>query len=331
MERQRFRLRGFTLVELLVVIAIIGILVSLLLPAVQSAREAARRMQCGNNLKQLGLAIHNYADTHKVFPCNANATEMTLPNPTNGFSFIAKTLPYFEQQTLHDKLNFSIKLSNPFSGTKLDPPPPNTNLFYVNTVIPSLLCPTDPTKAIRSDLARYWAWPAENFVGAVSGGGIGPAAVTCYMGFQGDSFDTNPPDAIFERSARASVTFAQILDGTSNVLMLGERSPSYSPWCAWSATNGVWISTRSGEKNATTGAPTGTPYHINAVRKLFPVPNSTEAGGIKYGAVSLHPGGIQVACADGSVHFLAETMDHMMYRDLALMGNASPAGGFQAP
>ncbi|MGE0755694.1 MAG: DUF1559 domain-containing protein [Pirellulaceae bacterium] len=330
MARQRLKVRGFTLVELLVVIAIIGILVSLLLPAVQSAREAARRMQCGNNLKQLALAIHNYADTHKVFPCNANASDPAA-TPTNGFSWISKTLPFFEQQTLHDKLNFSLKLSNPFNGTKLPAPPPNTNLFFVNTVIPSLLCPTDPTKAVRSDLARYWAWPAESFFGAVSGGGIGPAAVTCYMGFQGDSFDTTPPDAIFERSARGgSVTFAQVLDGTSNVLMLGERSPSYSPWCAWAATNGVWISTRSAEKNSN-GTPRGTPYHINAVRKLFPVPNSTEAGGIKYGAVSLHPGGIQVACADGSVHFLAETMDHMMYRDLALMGNASPPGGLQNP
>jgi prepilin-type N-terminal cleavage/methylation domain-containing protein len=325
------RKRGFTLVELLVVIAIIGILVSLLLPAVQSAREAARRMQCANNLKQLALAVHNYADTHKVFPTNANGADLPAFS-TNGFSFIAKTLPFFEQQTLHDKLDFNRKTTDPFSGTKITNPAPGTNLFFINSVIPSLLCPTDPTKAVRTDLAAYWSWPANNNIGAASGGGPGPAAVTCYMGFQGDYFDSNPPDGIFERSGvGGSVKFSQVIDGTSNVLMLGERSPSYSPWCAWAAGNGVWICTRSAAPNATTGNPGGNPFHINAVRKQFPTPNATEVGGIKYAAVSLHPGGIQVATADGSVHFLSETMDHLMYRNLAMMANGQPAGGLQEP
>ncbi|MFW6114306.1 MAG: DUF1559 domain-containing protein, partial [bacterium] len=96
---------GFTLVELLVVIAIIGILVALLLPAVQAAREAARRMQCANNLKQMGIALHNYHDTHKTFPLGSfNLREAW---PANGSNWRALILPFIEQQTVHDQLSFS--------------------------------------------------------------------------------------------------------------------------------------------------------------------------------------------------------------------------------
>ena len=112
--------RGFTLVELLVVIAIIGILVALLLPAVQAAREAARRMSCNNNLKQLALSAHNYHDTYKVFPSSANHRD-PAPRPSNGFSWIAKVLPFLEQGPLHDTLDFNRSLKN---GTPTDP---NTN------------------------------------------------------------------------------------------------------------------------------------------------------------------------------------------------------------
>ena len=301
--------RAFTLVELLVVIAIIGILVALLLPAVQSAREAARRSQCTNNLKQLGLAIHNYADTYKVFPTNANYRDPRPAMPTNGFSWIAKTLPYFEQGGLHAKLDFKVKLT---TGSPTDP---NTNFGVIQTVIPNLLCPTDPTMAVRKDLAAWWAWPAEpRPIGAASGGGPGPAAITCYMGYQGDWFDTDPPDGPFERSPNRAISFQQMIDGSTNVLTLGERSPSYSPWCAWSAGNGVWICTR---------------YPINQIRKTSPVPDPREVGGVKYGAISMHPGGVMVGMADASVHFMSETIDFAVYQQLGHMADGKPPGGFQ--
>ncbi len=304
---------GFTLVELLVVIAIIGVLVGLLLPAVQSAREAARRMQCSNNLKQLGLAIHNYADTHKVFPANANAADATNAAQnrfTNGFSFLAKMLPFFEQGNLYNQLNFAAKITDGYpTATNL-----TRNYGVIQTIIPVFLCPTDPTQGVRSDLAAWWAWPAEQSgtFQPVSRGG--PAAVTCYKGYQGLAFDSNPPNGPFERSSvGGAISFRSYVDGTTNVLTLGERSPSYSPWASWAAGNGVWVMTD---------------YPINQIRKTSPTPNPTEVGGIKYGAISMHVGGVQVGMGDGSVHFLGETIDFVTYQQLGNLADGLPAGGF---
>ena len=129
---------GFTLVELLVVIAIIGILVALLLPAVQAAREAARRMQCSNNLKQWGLAAHNYHDTFRAFPMT-NAQNY-LPN-VQGFSPQARLLPFVEQVNLQDQLDFALPaFSGPWNALMPNP------LFAASFATPLqvALCPSDP-------------------------------------------------------------------------------------------------------------------------------------------------------------------------------------------
>ena len=289
---------GFTLVELLVVIAIIGILIALLLPAVQAAREAARRAKCTSNMKQLALATHNYHDAFKVLPMN------NVPNPSpgrNGFSWIAMALPFLEQGALHDQLDFNVTLID--SAT-------SNNRTLVETPIEPLLCPSDPTPGVRDDLAMWWNWPS----GASGSAGRGPAGVTCYMGYQGDWFDTTPPDGLFERQTTRAVRFRDILDGTTNVMAIGERSPSYSCWCAWSAANGVWIVTR---------------YRINQIRETVPTPPGVceEIGGVRYGAVGFHPGGINVAFGDGGVHFLAETMDFAVYQQIGHLSDGLPVGG----
>ena len=295
----RRRPYAFTLVELLVVIAIIGVLVALLLPAIQAAREAARRMQCVNNLKQVGLALHNYHDTHQALPMN------NRPNPvpnSNGFSWITASLPYLEQGSLYDQLDFSVPLIDSTNSN---------NRSLVNTSIEALLCPSDPTPGVRSDLAGWWAFPAA--------GGVLPATdrtagVSCYKGFAGpDTWDTDPPDALFERQPRRPVRLRDILDGTSNVMATGERSPSYSCWASWSAANGAWISTL---------------YRINQIRQTEPLPSAPEVGGVRYGAISLHPAGINAGFADGSVHFLDENIDLTIYRQLGHHCDGLPLQGF---
>lgn len=126
------RRSGFTLIELLVVISIIAILIALLLPAVQQAREAARRAKCKNNLKQIGVALHNYAETHSCFPINYGTTYNT--NDVNGrsFSWMTMILPFIEQDPLYKTIRFDQHMNSP------------ANLAASNTVIQGYLCPSDP-------------------------------------------------------------------------------------------------------------------------------------------------------------------------------------------
>ena len=296
-----YRRRGFTLIELLVVIAIIAILIALLLPAVQQAREAARRTECRNNLKQLGLAIHNYHDVHKTLPMSSRNTVPISGHPPNGFNWITMCLPYFDQAPVYNQLDFRFPLVDTA----------NSNNFNIvtTTPMPMLLCPSDPTPAIRNDLANWWPWPGGQAAGCCGN----TAAVTTYMGFQGDWFDTDPPDGLFERSPGRPVRIRDILDGTSNVIAAGERTPSYSPWCSWAAGNGGWIVTR---------------YRINLIRETEPTPTPAEIGGVRYGAISMHEGGIFTLFADGSVHFISENIDHPTYVNLVHHANALPVGGY---
>ena len=206
MKRSRSERPGFTLVELLVVIAIIGILVALLLPAVQAAREAARRMQCGNNMKQIGLALHNYHDTYKTFPPEAiwtmrpgRATAQWPAGPCvageqRNFTWISLILPFIEQGPLHDKIDFKI-------------PALNQNIPGVGplqgVVLPAFLCPSDTP----------FANPPHGF------------GYTSYAGNAG--WDQHRRLFGDERIAGYfplidAVKLSDVKDGTSNTIMVGE-------------------------------------------------------------------------------------------------------------
>ena len=294
--------RGFTLIELLVVIAIIAVLIALLLPAVQQAREAARRAQCQNNLKQIGLAIHNYHGVHGCFPMNAD-----WHAGSNGFSWTAMSLPFFEQGSLYDTLDFDYPAIDETNSN---------NYELIASPLPMFLCPTDPTPPVRDDLTATWALPAApSPTGGHSPGphGRGPAGVSCYKGFMGDWFGGT--DGMFERFPNEPVSFRNLIDGTSNVMAVGERTPSYSPWSAWSTSNGAWVLTR---------------YPINTILKLEPAPYTdvtTVPGGPAYCASSLHTGGIFVLFGDGSVHFLSENMDFDIWQQIGHLADGLPAGG----
>ncbi|WP_144983060.1 DUF1559 domain-containing protein [Gimesia aquarii] len=198
MMRNKRSQRGFTLIELLVVIAIIAILIALLLPAVQQAREAARRTQCRNNMKQIGLALHNYHSTYKTFPPSAI---YRYPNIDNGgttplnFSWITMILPYFDQAPLYNSINFSQSFWPQLDG--------NGNRI-ASTLLPQLLCPSDPGygKANRHEVA--WT----NYAGA--------------EGYDWHRRQGHRLSGIFEILTPVGVR--DCVDGTSNTIIVGEVS-----------------------------------------------------------------------------------------------------------
>jgi prepilin-type N-terminal cleavage/methylation domain-containing protein/prepilin-type processing-associated H-X9-DG protein len=219
MTVRRSRLRaGFTLIELLVVIAIIAVLIALLLPAVQAAREAARRMQCTNNLKQIGLAIHNYHSTNDCFP--PGGFPAYIPNQNNGNNACpgthARLLPYIEQQTLYNALNWSLPVIN-------DPVPPGTGYApYANstvsiTRINTFLCPSDTPPnwnmvSASAPLPNYRA-PGNNYF----------ASVGSSLEFTSRQ-TSGPPNGPFSYVGEIGmiVGIRDIRDGTSSTIAFGE-------------------------------------------------------------------------------------------------------------
>jgi prepilin-type N-terminal cleavage/methylation domain-containing protein len=213
MAKQPCEKQGFTLVELLVVIAIIGILIALLLPAVQAAREAARRSQCNNNLKQLGLGMHNYESAVGCFPpgqLGKTFTGTATDNPQlNCFGPLARVLPYVEQQTLYMKINFNESFANP------------VNSPIAANIIPGYICPSYSGKTLGKAY-HYRGFPDNRF----------DAAITCYLGVMGfttsgtrscalnSAYTPQPTTAqtgIFYVDSKTR--FADITDGTSNTFM----------------------------------------------------------------------------------------------------------------
>jgi prepilin-type N-terminal cleavage/methylation domain-containing protein/prepilin-type processing-associated H-X9-DG protein len=314
--------RGFTLVELLVVIAIIGILVSLLLPAVQAARESARRSSCQNNLKQLAIAVHNAADTTGRFPFNGDVTTKTgccasASDTTQAYwSWIARTLPYIEQQALYDlgKVSQNLPLhTDPAVDTMNGPGIRQA----IGTQLKSVLCPSD---------GRSASGPLTNRA-QFSGIPLGP---TNYKGVAGSNwawgnwtfdgggnFDPNGLDqgnGVFYRSdVRVKTTFAFVNDGTSNTFMIGEDLPDANVHCAWPYSNTA----------------TGTcaiPLNTGLPRPQTTPIDTTPGNWVNvYSFRSRHPGGGQFAMVDGSVHFVSQTIDLNVYRAMASINGGEVA------
>lgn len=355
---------GFTLVELLVVIAIIGILVSLLLPAVQAARGAARRMQCGNNLKQWGLASHNYHDTFRAFPMT-NAQNY-LPN-VQGFSPQARLLPFVEQVSLQDQLDFA---QPAFSGpwNALVPNPRFAATFAAQ--LPVALCPSDPAPALN----------------AGAGGAVysGINYMVSYGSGTGANYDLRwrTDGVVFENSG---TRFSDITDGTSNTVLLSEtvrsvgadfslpagtlpRSPyqatlngssgvsaAMQPVQGLAATGGGWSNGPNGviqnpdlsaiwpTKTSWRGASSaalrgrGTSWaHSGAISTLtngYSTPNSRIPDLVIhftgfFAPRSYHPGGALVTLGDGSVRFLSDTIDITTHRGLHSRDGGETLGDF---
>jgi prepilin-type N-terminal cleavage/methylation domain-containing protein len=327
MTRILRRFGGFTLVELLVVIAIIGALVALLLPAVQAAREAARRTKCTNNLRQLALACHNHHDVTGTLPRNGNSVDPVALQNSHGngtgccnqnvatWSWIARTLPYFEQKSLFDTANIPISVlnSNPQGQTA------------IATVMPMLNCPSDAAPRTRTNSAnlnglRSAVTNYKGVSGANWGADFYPTESSFATPYSNSSVDGSfngleKGDGLFWRAdmRKGTMRLAEIGDGTSNTFMIGEDVPEMIRWNEWAHPNGA---------NGTCAIPPNVAITVGD-------PNLGPAGfgnwPTRYSFRSRHPNGLHFALADASVRFVANNVPLLVYRQMATRGGGETA------
>lgn len=316
MQKLKRAHRGFTLIELLVVIAIIAILVSLLLPAVQQAREAARRTQCKNNLKQLGIAMHNYHDVALAFPFGSIAPNLNdRENPLGArqeHSWMPMILPYIEQGNLFQQVAPLLEVR----GSASLP----TNLF--NTIIPTLMCPSDPSSPKTGSQHR----PARpGFDNGFHGN---------YLGCGGSqSFTINTAtsmNGIFYYRSRTRIR--DITDGTSNTVMMSEVN-----LVTESANERDWRGRYYRADHLSSMFSTAQPPNTTVSDRLITCSQRPDfapcigAGGMGAQVIharSRHVGGVQVTLADGSVRFVSENVDTNLFRALGTRAGGEVSGEF---
>jgi type II secretory pathway pseudopilin PulG len=283
-------------VELLVVIAIIGILVALLLPAVQAARESARRSQCQNNLKQIGVAFHNYHSAIGNFaPGWTEDDGPSRPDRKNNFAWGAHLLPYVEESALYDQFDFNKAVS---WGNPHDEPVENIDL--IKTLLSIYICPSDLREESFGSFADYGQFNPEipaialsNYVGVAS------VCTPCHFGWfvPGQTDPTRCPTGMSGPLYRNSNTrIPQITDGTTNVLLVGERVFSGG------GTGAYWAGLPGPSSNQTACWAGLVTAHLRTIHQpTLPMINGHWAG-----LSSHHPGIVQAITCDGSVHALRE-------------------------
>ncbi|MFH1300819.1 MAG: DUF1559 domain-containing protein [Planctomycetota bacterium] len=305
MFNRNHRRNGFTLIELLVVIAIIAILIALLLPAVQQAREAARRSTCKNNLKQLGLALHNYNETFNVLPysvshsgsCTGGSAAVNSTMPTLNHRGWLLLLPYFEQANLYNKFNSNVASGsyNPAGGVIVNPGAPgNPNDVVVSTIVPVFHCPSDSTPEV------YTTTSSTHY-------SISPPNSSLLGVFTNYDFSTNSEYVTCNNWGSLAVTtrpmfgfngcskFRDVTDGLSNTVAVVEttRYVANGEGTAWGFAK--WV----GNGTNFAGANINTWYSSGPVGFLA----SWGYSG------SLHTGGCHVLLGDGAVHFVSQNID----------------------
>jgi prepilin-type N-terminal cleavage/methylation domain-containing protein len=305
---------GFTLVELLVVIAIIGVLVALLLPAVQSAREAARRSQCANNLKQIGLAMHNYVDTWGKLP-SACMGGFQSADDDDGWSWATAILPFVEQKPLYDQLNPQgelMLLPNYYSkNQRIIPGGDNVLKVYKcpSSSLPKLVPPTfaipgGPAVPVTPHLVGY----ATNDYKSAGG--------SCYG-------DNGPIHKLREKPQQTRL--AEITDGLSNTLLAGESayifgSPLATPTQVrvWP----VWIAASNDDESVRTNGRTSAPINCGCTWATMAKAINDDCN------FSLHPGGCQFVICDGSVRYISQNVAIATYCNLHGIDDGQTVGDF---
>jgi type II secretory pathway pseudopilin PulG len=311
-------------VELLVVITIIGILIALLLPAIQSAREAARRVQCSNQLKQLALAAHNYYATYNAFP---PGVDMSTDRGVSLFVFL---LPYLEQNSLHKSWDFANPYNNTLGGRQA----------LAATVLSELACPSDriPNNPVMNQSSGRW-------YGMTSYGGNGGTRSfhpDCGALMADGIFFTTGPNS-FPEKGQKPVRISEITDGTSKTLLFGERSHTdayYDSFAAkgWEQTMGeygYWTGSGGhlalGDVTLSSYAPINYRVPMSYAGRAGAAPPASSATDFRYYADmrlcafgSNHPGGANFACADGSIQFLTDDTDLDVLRALSTRSGREP-------
>ena len=288
------RRHAFTLVELLVVIAIIGVLVGLLLPAVQAAREAARRMQCSNNMRQLGIAVHNYESAHKRLPAGWISNGMS---GEPGWGWAAGLLPFAEGSTVYTQIDSRIAIEDPIHAQ------------VRVTVIPTFLCPSDTGQNIFeiSQGNGHTHHPFGTTPLGIDDNSpkLFPIAKSNFVGVFGNfEIEDNPyrGNGIFYGNSR--ILFRDIRDGLSNTLMIGERS------------------SRLGQSIWHGNIPEATEPHARIVGVADHAPNDPVGHFEDFS--SYHPSGVNFMRADVSVSFLSNSTDQQIYRAMATRAEGEP-------
>jgi len=345
--------RGFTLVELLVVIAIIGVLVALLLPAVQQAREAGRRMQCANNLKQFGVAVHTYHDLWKAIP---NANPAYTPMPINGnwgyaaVGWQVVVLPQMEQQPLFDKLNWNWITANNGYNSLVNGP--NGVVAARQIQVPYARCPSDSSPEADTN------WVQASYTGSIGSQATPSANGSCNQFMQidgyhyellrypwdpntsanvnaahGNTWDPRWLSGVFNRLGfyNTSINFGAVRDGLSNTIFVGETIPE----CHDHQGTGWWNYNGNGSAHASTSCPinvftTCAGNQQDAINKGYPFPQcfTWSNWNFSWGFKSRHPQGCQFVFGDGSVHFLNQSMNYTTYQRLGGRRDSLPIGDY---
>ena len=322
------RRSAFTLVELLVVITIIGILIALLLPAVQAAREAARRMQCTNNLKQIGVALHGYHDLHRILPGGSFCPRNVIGHC---HTWIEVLFPLLEQKSLPELVDF-----RRYNNAGRNPETLN------GKIIPSLMCPTDPDAGLfpnsrepnylpdsastnpNSSLGQSYGpsgGPIDHLTSSASSRGCvySTAAYAC-QGARADCRDsiglsTNPVSPGMFAMGCVCYRFEDCTDGLSNTFLVGENLPAYNSWAMYFHGHQYNLLTTNLPPNYQNVA---TQCAVNKSQCYSARWAGTYSGCSSYmaGFKSLHPGGLNMLFTDGSVHFIMDSINYVSWNYL---------------